>query len=152
MQLAPCFWPKTLTIYEIPIEDCGKVVYMKPNGDAPRHTVIFVRVDRFLSSWADAPYFDDPPFQAGVPYSQNLSILHGDRKLGGQSIENWFLCGLANPVSVPILDTIQNRNIRLRDGTTRIIWLITRKAKAFPLACPPIHVEELKLLAGIELE
>lgn len=132
----PCYKPKKLTIYEVPIFDATKCVYMKPNFEFPSYPVITVCTELFLEIWKN---------KESSPHSWK-----NDMKINSCKTDKYFSYGINNPVPCAVVHFYEGNELHLLDGITRTIWLLLHKAKAFPLACPPQYAYELRNKIGVE--
>lgn len=148
--IAQCFLPEELRLFKIPVKNALCHAYMSyPVAFWKTHECVIVQSDKFLTIWNDTPYLDDPPFKTTIPYAHCSEFWYLDRKLNTGRTESHFAKGISNPVPAAVIHTICSDKLYLLDGTTRILWLLLHKAKAFPILCPREHAGQLALLAGL---
>ena len=148
--LPQCYIPEVLIIYKIPIKNCSKYVYMRPNFDnGYSYTPIFVLARKFANVWEHAKRILSFTNNICVTYSELLKILINDTKLMTGEVYKSFEEGITNPVKLPIISSMRDNTLYLSDGNTRTIYLLVNNAEIFPIMCPTGLVHEIKKLCYI---
>lgn len=138
-EIPPVWRPRTIELYEIPVRPYGRWnVYMRlyPKQKDSGYEAVLVEADRFFAIW--------DKHNVLTPDS-----LEKDRKLRAGDTGFHFSQGCRNPVPLAEVGFVINNTLRICDGNTRIIWLLTHGAQAFPLACPQQYCDLLHQLAGL---
>ena len=137
-EIPPLWRPRTIKLYEIPVRPYGRWnVYMRLYQEQRDlgYEAVLVETDRFFNIWDKHNVTDH-------------DSLEYDRKLHSGWTDFHFSQGCKNPVPLAEVGFIMNNSLRLHDGTTRTIWLLTHGAMAFPIACPLQYCDQLHQAAG----
>ncbi|MBR4607719.1 MAG: hypothetical protein IKO41_16035 [Lachnospiraceae bacterium] len=128
-----------LTIYKIPIDNCEKYVFMRPIYELKDScTPIIASSKLFRAFWGDRENKED--------FSKDYKLLHSNLHLMFEGSDK-------NPIEISLIDSFYKNYFFIKDGKTRLIYLLLHNAKSIPLMCPnEILDTAIKLISPIKYD